>query len=47
MGINQTVRHRFQMYALYVFSLIVRKAFFHVMIYYGRGKEKQMVNGSS
>ncbi len=26
--INQTVKHRFKMYALYVFSLVVRKAFF-------------------
>ncbi len=28
MCINQTVKHRFKMYALYVFSLVVRKAFF-------------------
>ncbi len=28
MGINQIVKHRFKMYASYVFSLTVRKAFF-------------------
>ncbi len=28
LGSNQTVRHRFQMCALYVFSLVVRKAFY-------------------
>ncbi len=43
MCINQTVKHRFKMYALYVFSLVVRKA----LIYYEEGKEKQMVKGSS
>ncbi len=33
MGINQNRETYIQMYALYVFSLVVRKAFF-VMIYY-------------
>ncbi len=28
LGSNQTVKHTFQMYALYVFSLVVRKAFY-------------------
>ncbi len=28
LGSNQTVKPTFQMYALYVFSLVVRKAFF-------------------
>ncbi len=45
MGINQNRETYIQKCALYVFSLIVRKAIY--VIYYGRGKEKQMVKGSS